>query len=195
MSTKPDSKDRPRVELTYLHKKSHTEVKAGKVMVVEEQVKDGPKGISFKFYQKKDNKVTKVVGFQMNGKFTLKITRDGKNEPEKTGLGKTEVLKALSSMKDLEFATKYLSTAVKLGRIPTYHARVTGTTSRVGTVKRRSRKGSSKKRSSKKGSKKKSRKSRSRSRSRSKSSKRSSKKKSSKKKSRKGSRKKRRSRK
>lgn len=175
MSTKPDSKDRPRVELTYLHKKSHTEVKAGKVMVVEEQVKDGPKGISFKFYQKKDNKVTKVVGFQINGKFTLKITRDGKNEPEKAGLGKTEVLKALSSMKDLEFATKYLSTAVKLGRNPAYHARATRTVSRVGKVKRRSRKRSSKKESSKKGSK--------------------SRKRSSKKKSRKGSRKRRRSRK
>lgn len=110
-----DKKPREREKLTYLHRKVFTELKNGKSVTTEEMVKNGPSGVSFKYYQKIDSKSMKVTGFQRDGKFVLRVTKDKKQEPEVTGLSKDAIVKELKKMKNLEFAVKYLTSAVKSG--------------------------------------------------------------------------------
>ena len=144
MSKKSGSKSK----LTYLHEKTHKEIKNDTVTILEEEVKDGPKGISFKFYQKKGGNILKVKGYQAgpDGNFKVMITKDG-DKKESTDLSLADVIKMIKTMKDLDFAVKYLSGSKKqTGGYYHYTARVTS------RGKRKSKKGS------KKGSKKRSRK-------------------------------------
>ncbi len=109
MSTK-----KPRTKLTYLHKKSHTEIKGDDKLVVEEVVMDGPRGVSFKFFHKKNDKTKKVTGRQDEaGKFSLRVMEDKEVKLDEKDLSLADLLKHLKKMKDLDFAVKYLSAAKK----------------------------------------------------------------------------------
>lgn len=102
MSEKKGSKSM----LTYLHQKSHKEVKNGKVVVREESIIDGPKGLSFKLYVKSDDKKIKYAGKSDNGKFKVYVKEDDKKEEYE--LDHKEVLEMLKKNKDLQFIYEYV---------------------------------------------------------------------------------------
>lgn len=112
--------------------------KDGKVMVHEVEVRDGPKGISFKFFSKADGKTVKYLGKQnADGTFFYMTDINGKKDKQEK-LSKADVLKLIKTVKGLEEAAKYLSGA-KMSRT-------------TGGKKRSSRKSNSKKRKSRGGS-------------------------------------------
>jgi hypothetical protein len=99
--------DEPREKLTYLHQFVSKEIKDGKVVVHEESVIHGPKGLSFKYYYKDESTKEKVNGRQnQDGTFTL-IRTVGDQQDIKT-LTKEELLKEIGKMKYLKFAYDYL---------------------------------------------------------------------------------------
>ena len=152
MSKKSGSK-RTKAQPSYLHKKLHKEVKNGVSTVLEENVMDGPKGVSFKFYSKKGDKTMRVVGKQdTKGNFMLKVMENNKVKSDEKDLSLVDLLKHIKKIKELDFAVKYLSSSKKQ-KGGYYHYPISGGAKRKG-----SRKGSrkaSKKRGSKKASKKK----------------------------------------
>jgi hypothetical protein len=135
-------------KITYRHKEESTDIKNGKITVYEEDIIDGPKGVSFKLYKKTDTKKEKIIGRRNDdGTYTFIHIVDDKKDSKNLSLA--DLLKEIKKIKGLEFAVKYLSTA-KMARASRALSR---SGSRKGSKKRTSRKGS-KKRTSRKGSKK-----------------------------------------
>jgi hypothetical protein len=91
--------------LTYLHKVLEQSVKDGKSFTHEESVIHGPRGLTIKYYSKKDDDVEKIVIYSKDGSFVMKS--DG---GEKT-LSKDELIKELESNKKLKFALAYVKTS------------------------------------------------------------------------------------
>lgn len=140
MSNPARKTSRPPVK--YLHKKNLTQVKDGKATVHEEIVTHRMDGTIFvKFYHKEGAKKMKVtLNQKADGSYTVMV--DGK----KSEKSKEDAVKMLKSMKELEFALKYMKSQ-KLARA---RKRKAG----PGSRKRRSRKSSKKRKSSKRKSKK-----------------------------------------
>jgi len=91
--------------LTYLHKVLEQSVKDGKSFTHEESVVHGPRGLTIKYYSKKDDDVEKIVIYSKDGSFVMKS-----NGGEKT-LSKDELIKELDSNKKLKFALAYVKTS------------------------------------------------------------------------------------
>lgn len=113
-NTRSNSK-KGKSNLTFLHDKKHIEIKNNTVTNLEEVVRDGDRGISFKYYSKEGDKTVKVTGFQTgpDGKFNVKVVRDKNVESDDKDLSLADVLKLLKGIKGMEFATKYLSSSKK----------------------------------------------------------------------------------
>ena len=143
MAPKSKTSSKPRANLSFLHHIENKQIKDGKVLLVQEEiVRDGPKGIYFKFYQKKDDKIIKITGIQdAKGNFTVKITKDG-DAKEKPDLSMKETLAMIDKIKELSFAVKYLEKAKQKGGKWRY--------SRSSSRKKSTKKKSTKKKASKK---------------------------------------------
>jgi uncharacterized protein YkuJ len=144
MSEKPRHKS----NLSFLHEKKFMDVKNGVVTMIEEVVRDGSKGISFKYFHKEGDKVVKIQAYQTTpgGEFEYKEMKDKEaSTPEKLTLEK--LIAKIDKKKELKFALDYLKGAKK--QAGGYYSYLNG-------GKRKSKKGS--KKSSRKGSKKSSRK-------------------------------------
>jgi hypothetical protein len=139
--------DRPKSLLTYLHKKSEEKREGDNYSMVEEQVLNGPKGISFKFYNKKNDKTIKINAMQTNGKFILKVTKDNKVTLDKTDLDMPALLNLIKDMSEVAFAVKYLKDSKQSGGVYHYNG---GARGKKATKKKASNKKSSKKKSSNK---------------------------------------------
>jgi hypothetical protein len=95
--------------LQFLHEQVSKSIKDGKKVIHEEYVLHGSKGLIFKYYHKDDKTTEKVVGGQKpDGMFFLKIKEDDKEQIVKETLSKEELLKEISKMKHLAFATAYI---------------------------------------------------------------------------------------
>jgi topoisomerase IA-like protein len=136
--------------LTYLHKVLEQSVKDGKSFTHEESVIHGPRGLTIKYYYKKDDDVEKIVIYSKDGSFIMKTDKG-----EKT-LSKDELIKELDSNKKLKFALAYVKTSkASLSRSIKRASKKTSKRTSKKTSKRTSKKTSKKpkmnsKRSSKK---------------------------------------------
>ncbi len=140
--------------LTYLHKVLEQSVKDGKSFTHEESVIHGPRGLTIKYYSKKDDDVEKIVIYSKDGSFIMKTDKG-----EKT-LSKDDLIKELDSNKKLKFALAYVKTSkASLSRTIKRASKKTSKRTSKKTSKRTSKKTSKKsKRSSKRSSKRTSRK-------------------------------------
>jgi len=91
--------------LTYLHKVLEQSVKDGKSFTHAETVIHGPRGLTIKYYSKKDDDVEKIVIYSKDGSFIMKTDKG-----EKT-LSKDDLIKELDSNKKLKFALAYVKTS------------------------------------------------------------------------------------
>jgi hypothetical protein len=119
----------------FLHEVNEKQVKDGKVMVHEELIIHGDKGVTMKFYHKENDKIMKVVIVKKPEGYLLKTVMDGK--ADESTMSKSDLLKEVKKHKQLKFILDYLESAKDLAR----------------PVKRGSRKAGSRKSGSKKGSK------------------------------------------
>jgi hypothetical protein len=95
-------------DLTYLHKVFNQSLKDGVVTTYEEQIIDGPKGVTIKFYSK-DGKSEEKIQIMSKGDKFLMLTKDGEKKDEKT-LSKDELLDELKKNKKLKFASDFAKT-------------------------------------------------------------------------------------
>jgi len=98
----------------FIHNSKSEKVFNDEKIVYEEFIKDGPKGLVFKFYkQNKDSKKNnsfKIKGIEnSDNKFSLTITKDG-NEPKKF---ENVTLTDLSKHKELKFLIDYIKNKMK----------------------------------------------------------------------------------
>lgn len=96
------------VDLTYLHNVINKTLANGVINTYEELIKEGPKGLVIKLYNKVGDKVEKLVLAGKGDSYTLKSNLNGTKE-EKT-LTKREMLDELSKNKKLKFASDFLKT-------------------------------------------------------------------------------------
>jgi len=141
------SKKGSKSSLTFLHEKTFKQVKDNKVIINEESVIDGTKGLTFKLYQKEDDKKKKFIGKSKDdGTYEL-IIIDG-DKKEVLNFTNKELLEFVKKNPELEFVHTYLKTRKLSGGKKGYKLK--------SNSKRGSRKGT--KKSSRKGTKKGSRK-------------------------------------
>ena len=139
-----------KTNLTYLHKVHTAELKAGKMVKVEEELRDGPRGVSFKLFKKTGDKTEKYVAKQKeDGTFELYIVVGDKKDSQT--LSKADLIKEIKKIKGLEFAIKYLASAKAVAR---QRARSSARTRSRKTSRKRTSRKTSKKRASRKTSKK-----------------------------------------
>ncbi len=95
---------------TYLHHEQSKQIKNGKVTIHEEQVIDGPKGLSFKLYKRDGDKKEKIVGKRnKDGTFTIIHIKGDKKDSNNYTV--EELKKEIKKHKELDFVNKYVSTA------------------------------------------------------------------------------------
>jgi len=83
--------------------------KGDKVTVYEVEVRDGPKGVSFKFFSKSEEKTIKYLGKQKpDGSFFYMADVDGKKD-SKESVSRAGVVGLISGVRGLEKAVEYLS--------------------------------------------------------------------------------------
>ena len=154
--SKHDSKSKSNWD--YLHVKTAKEVKNGKVVIHEEEVKHKDGVLVFKLYKKSGDKIERYHG-KMNADGTFTLTQGVKGDKESKTMSKTDLLKELKKHKDLEFAEKYLANLKQLSRLLHRPRSLPGSEEKP-KRKSRGRKGSRKssKKASRKGSKKSSKK-------------------------------------
>lgn len=146
-SSKRDS-SKPKTKLTFLHFREKRDIVDGvSTLTEEEAVRDGPLGISFKFYRKKDDKTMKVTGRQSkDGVFMVKITKDKEVTTDKSDLTLAQTLTLIKGIKELDFVVKYLSKTKQKGGVYHYGGkRHSRKMKRKSTKKRKSSKKKSKK--------------------------------------------------
>jgi hypothetical protein len=103
-----------KAKLKYMHYNMTEEVKTGKSTTIEEQVIHGEDGISFKYFEKVDDKMEKHSAKEnKDGTYTYKVMKDGKADT--MTLSKDELLKKMKGNKKLDFAVKYISTNKQKG--------------------------------------------------------------------------------
>ena len=141
------SKNKP----DYVHNVMTKNVNNGNVIIHEEMIIKGDKGIRFKYYHKENDKIEKISGGSQDGKnYNLSIKIDNETD-KKEDLTKEDLLKHLSKYKQLKFLSDFFKSKSQKG----------GSCSELnGGGTRKSRKGSKNgsRKGSKKGSKKESRK-------------------------------------
>ena len=93
---------------TFIHKKSETDVKDGKVVVYDEKIIDGPKGVIVKLYSKSNNKILDIVGGERDGVFFLNISEPGKEKKVHEKLTKAKFIKELEGFSEMAFSLDYL---------------------------------------------------------------------------------------
>jgi len=96
-----------RGSLIYYHHKLSSELKNGKSVTVEEEIKHGDKGIFFKYYYKDEKNKTKMMGIEnAEGKFLfIKVSDEDRKEET---IERKELLKELGKYPELKFALKYV---------------------------------------------------------------------------------------
>ena len=97
------SKSKP----SYLHKYHVKTISNGKTSETEEFIIDGSRGLSFKFFNRKDDHVVKYSGREKSdGTFDIK-QRIG-DKVESSVLSADDLITLFKKVKGLEFAAKYL---------------------------------------------------------------------------------------
>ncbi len=141
----------------FLHEVNEKQVKDGKVMVHEELIIHGEKGVTMKFYHKESDKIMKVVIVKKPDGYLMKTVMDGK--AAESTISKADLVKELKKHKQLKFILDYIESAKDLARPVKRGSRKAGSRkgskkgSKRGGARKMSKKGS-KKAGSKKGSKK-----------------------------------------
>ena len=95
-------------KLTYLHKVMNQSLKDGEVTTYEEEIIDGPKGITVKLYSKSGGVIEKIRISGKDDKFIMKVTEGDKTED--TQLNKKELMEELKKNKKLKFAADFAKT-------------------------------------------------------------------------------------
>lgn len=95
-------------KLTYLHKVMNQSLKDGEVTTYEEEIIDGPKGITVKLYSKSNGVIEKIRISGKDDKFIMKVTEGDKTED--TQLTKKELMEELKKNKKLKFAADFAKT-------------------------------------------------------------------------------------
>ena len=102
------SKKGSKSTLTFMHQISQKSVVDGKVVVHEEYIADGEKGLLIKHYHKEgDNKSKFIAKTNSSGTFDVKIIENDDFKEHKD-VTKAELLKMVAKDKNLEFAKEYL---------------------------------------------------------------------------------------
>lgn len=94
--------------LTYLHKVMTQTLTDGVVITHEEQIVDGPKGVSIKYFSKDKSGQEKISIYFKNGEYIMKVDMNGEKSEKK--LSKSEVLEELKKNKKLKFAADFAKT-------------------------------------------------------------------------------------
>ena len=98
-----------RGNVVYLHELTSREKKDGNWVVHEEMLVHGDRGLSFKYYHKEGNSIEKITGRQNpDGTFILITTING--EKETRTLSQDQLVKDLSKLKHMKYATDYIKT-------------------------------------------------------------------------------------
>ena len=100
--------------LEYLHEQTSKSVVGDTVVIHEEQVIHGDKGLTIKFYHKEKGQIMKVLVVHRGGEYIMKTTTDGKTDEKK--LTKADLIKELKANKNLKFALEYVQSAKSLSR-------------------------------------------------------------------------------
>jgi len=94
----------------YLHEVSQKTVKNGDVMIHEEYIIHGDKGLLIKHYHKEGDKKEKFVAKQIDdGTFVVKTMKNGTEETNES-VSKEDLMKMMKKDKMLEFGVEYLKT-------------------------------------------------------------------------------------
>jgi hypothetical protein len=96
-------------KLDYLHLVTNKSIKDGQVIITEEAVIHGKKGLSFKYYHKDPKSKLKVSGKQNETGDFVMTTTEGTDQKSET-LTKDELLKKLAKKKYLSFVVDYIKT-------------------------------------------------------------------------------------
>lgn len=92
----------------FLHELEKKSVKDGKVVVHEEKIYQGDKGITIKYYHKEGDAKEKIRISGSGESYKMSVT-DKNGKVSESELNKKEMLKELSSNKKLEFAKEFAS--------------------------------------------------------------------------------------
>ena len=95
----PKSTEKKSSKLTYFHKVLQQSVKNDKASTYEENVVDGPRGLSIKYFSKSGDKVEKIAIYGKDDSFTMNV--DG----NKTEINREQMLKEIKSNPKLKFAS------------------------------------------------------------------------------------------
>jgi hypothetical protein len=95
-------------KLTYLHKVMNQSLKDGEVTTYEEEIIDGPKGITVKLYSKSNGVMERIRISGKDDKYVMKVTEGDKTE--ETHLNKKELMEELKKNKKLKFAADFAKT-------------------------------------------------------------------------------------
>ena len=117
----------------FVHEVNEKHVKDGKVMVHEELIVHGEKGVTIKFSHKENDKIMKVVIVKKPEGYLFKTTMDGKSE--ESTMSKSDLVKELKKHKQLKFALEYLEGAKDLARAKSGTKKGTKKSSKKGSKK------------------------------------------------------------
>lgn len=92
---------------TFLHKVATSKIEKGKKLIHEEELMDGDKGLTIKYFHKEDDNAVKIVIRQTGDEYKIMVTR-GDQKEEQT-VSKEDVVKYIKKDKNLSWAANYLS--------------------------------------------------------------------------------------
>ena len=102
--------------LEFLHQQTSKSVVGDTVVIHEESVVHGDKGLTIRFYHKeKGHKMKVLVVGKGTGEYVMKRSEDDK-APVETKLSKSDLVKELKADKNLKFALEYVQSAKTLAR-------------------------------------------------------------------------------
>lgn len=105
----------PKSKMIYLHSSLKKNFEGGKYTVLEEKINHGDKGLTFKYYSRKEGKIVKYTGKQVGpDEYEVMVTKGTSKDEEKSakdhkkGLNKKSLLEYIKKIDGLEFVSKYL---------------------------------------------------------------------------------------
>lgn len=103
------SRNKEKSDVKFLHDRRHVSISNNKKSIVEEYIIDGSKGLLVKFFDKKDDKFTKItIKSTDDGNYRYITVSDTKDREEQT-LNKKDLLAILKKNKNLDFAIDYIT--------------------------------------------------------------------------------------
>jgi hypothetical protein len=102
------SKKESKSNVTFLHEITQKTVQNGEVVILEEYIIHGDKGLLLKFYNKEGDKKEKLVAkMNTDGTFSVNV-KENEKEDKMENMTKEELVKMLAKLPKLKFALDYL---------------------------------------------------------------------------------------